>query len=55
MRVGGGVVCVPEAGAPVAEVGGYDEDGGWVGEVGGDDAAVALLGGCGGVANHDGD
>lgn len=49
------VVCVSEAGTPVAEVGGGDEDGGRVCEVGREEGAECALGGgiCG--ADEDGD
>lgn len=49
------VVRVSEAGAPVAEVRAYDEDGGGVGEVGCEDLAETVLGGCVGRADHYGD
>jgi hypothetical protein len=39
----------------VAEVGGYDEDVGWVGEVRGEESAVLGFGGGVCVADHDGD
>lgn len=51
---GGGrglVVCVAEAGAPVAEVGGDDEDVCGVGEVGGEEGAEVALRGGGGAAD----
>ena len=49
------VVRVSEAGAPVAEVRAYGEDGGGVGEVGCEDLAEMALGGCVGRADHYGD
>lgn len=48
------VVCVAEAGAPVAEIGADDEEVGGVCEVGGEEAAVRLFRGGGGGADHDG-
>jgi len=53
--VGGFVVGVAEAGAPVCEVGADEEGAGWVGEVGGEEVSVGAFGGWGGVADEDGD
>lgn len=53
--VAGLVICVAEAAAPVAEVGGYDEDRGWIREVRTKQAPVAALGGGGRRADQDGD
>jgi hypothetical protein len=39
----------------VAEVGGDDEGGGWVGEVGGEEGTVGAFGWGGGGADEDGD
>ena len=49
------VVYISEAGAPVAEVRAYNEDGGGVGEVGCEDLAETAFGGCVGRADHYGD
>lgn len=53
--VAGLVICIAEAAAPVAEVGGYDEDGGWIREVGGKQAPVAAFGGGSCCTDKDGD
>ena len=43
--VPGLVICVAEAATPMAEVGGYDEDGGWIREVRSKQAPIAAFGG----------
>lgn len=49
------VICIAEAAAPVAKVGGYDEDGGWVREVRGKQAPVTTFGGGSCGTDKDGD
>ena len=53
--VGRLVVCIAETGAPVAEVGGDDEEVGRVGKVGCEEVAVVSFGGFAGVADQKGD
>jgi hypothetical protein len=49
------VICIAEAATPVAKVGGYDEDGGWVREVRSKQAPVAAFGGGSGGTDKDRD
>lgn len=55
VAVQGSVVSVPEASAPVSEVGADDEDGTGIGEVRCKELTVLLFGGGGGVADEYGD
>lgn len=52
IRSVGEVVCITEAGAPVTEVGGDDENVGGVGDVGGEELAEGGFSGWVGAADH---
>jgi hypothetical protein len=49
------VICIAEAAAPVAEIGGYDEDRGWIREVRSKQIPVTAFGGRSCGTDKDGD